>query len=128
MASAERRLSVDASSVTLTGGEEMERVAVVGNLKPGAEARAEALIKEGPPFNPQESGFERHAVFLSGGQVVFVFEGASLDRLLHSVVAAPVVSAKLRAWEPLLEGTPSIAHSAYFWQRADGCAEGSVAA
>ncbi|SRR6266508_1907995 len=103
----------------------MERVAVVGNLKPGAEARAEALIKEGPPFNPEENGFERHAVFLSGDQIVFVFEGGRLDQLLHSVVAAPDVAAKLRAWEPLLEGVPSIAHSAYFWQRGNGYAEGS---
>jgi hypothetical protein len=97
----------------------VERVAVIGNLKPGAEARAEALIKEGPPFDPVESGFEQHAVFLSGDQVVFVFEGGRLDQLLQSVVAAPDVSAKLRAWEPLLVGTPSIAHSAYFWQRGD---------
>jgi hypothetical protein len=106
----------------------MERVAVVGKLRLGATARAEALLKEGPPFDPQEGGFERHAVFLSGDQVVFVFEGASLDRLLHSVVAAPAVSAKLRAWEHLLEGMPSIAHSAYFWQRRDGDAESSAAA
>jgi hypothetical protein len=112
----------------LTRSEEMERVAVVGKLKRGAEARAEALIKEGPPFNPEESGFERHAVFVSGDQIVLVFEGGRLDQLLESVVTAPDVSAKLQAWEPLLEGTPSIAHSAYFWQRGDGCAEGSAAA
>ena len=106
----------------------MERVAVVANLKAGAEDRAEALIKDGPPFNPQESGFERHAVFLSGDRVVFVFEGGRLDQLLHSVAAAPDVSAKLQAWEPLLEGTPSIAHSAFFWQRGNGSAERSAAA
>ena len=98
----------------------MERVAIVGSLKPGAEARAKALIREGPPFDPEKSGFERHAVFLSGDRIIFVFEGGKLDQLLHSVVTAPDVSAKLRAWEPLLDGTPSIAHSAYFWQRTNG--------
>jgi hypothetical protein len=97
----------------------MERVAVIAKLKPGAEARAEELIKEGPPFDPRESGFERHAVFLSADQAVFVFEGGKLDQLLHSIVRAPQVSTQFRAWEPLLEGMPSIAHSAYFWQRGD---------
>ncbi|HEY3071002.1 MAG TPA: hypothetical protein VGJ34_11885 [Gaiellaceae bacterium] len=104
----------------------MERVAVIGKLKPGAEARAEDLIKEGPPFDPEGSGFERHAVFLSGKQIVFVFEGGRLDQLLHAVVGTPEVSTKLRDWEPLLEGMPTIAHSAYFWQRGNGCVEGSL--
>ena len=43
----------------------MQRLAVIAQLKPGAEARAKELIEQGPPFSPAETGFERHTVFAS---------------------------------------------------------------
>ena len=55
-------------------------------------------------------------MFLSGEQAVFVFEGGRLDELLIAVIRAPKSSKKFRAWEPLLEGLPKVAHEAYFWQ------------
>jgi hypothetical protein len=51
----------------------MEQLAIVARLKSGAEPRARELIASGPPFDPAESGFDRHAVYLSVDEVVFVF-------------------------------------------------------
>jgi hypothetical protein len=102
----------------------MQRVAVIAKLKPDAEERAEELVKEGPPFDPRGTGFERHAVFMSGDQAVFVFEGGSLDQLLQAVTRAPETSKRFRAWESLLDGMPKVAHEAYFWQRGDEWPEG----
>lgn len=62
----------------------MQRVAVVAKLRPDAKVRAESLIEEGPPFDLDGSGFERHVVFVSGDQVIFVFEGGRLDQLLQA--------------------------------------------
>ena len=52
----------------------MQRLAVIAKLKPDAEERAIELIKEGPPFDPQGTGFQRHSVYLTSGEAVFVFE------------------------------------------------------
>ena len=53
----------------------MQRIAIVARLKPGAEERAAELIEGGPPFDARARGFERHAVYLSADEIVFVFEG-----------------------------------------------------
>ena len=67
----------------------MQRIAVIARLKPEAEKHATELIDHGPPFDPDKLGFDRHSVYLSGNQVVFVFEGGRLDHLLHTVVRDP---------------------------------------
>ena len=97
----------------------MQRLAVIARLKPDAEERAAELIKEGPPFDPQGTGFQRHSVYLTGNEVIFVFEGGLLNGLLKSVLEVPQTSARFHAWEPLIDGMPRVAREAYFWQRGD---------
>jgi hypothetical protein len=104
--------------------EDVQRLAVIAQLKPGASTRAKELIEQGPPFSPAETGFERHTVFASGDHVVFVFEGGKLDRLLRDVVENPTSVGAFREWQALLDGLPSIAREAYSWQRGEPWAEG----
>ena len=94
----------------------MERIAVIARLKPDAEKRAAELVEHGPPFDPDGLGFERHTVYLSGNQVVFVFEGGRLDHLLHGVVRNPENVGAFKQWEPLIDGFPTVAREAYSWQ------------
>jgi hypothetical protein len=103
-------------------GAVMQRIAVIARLKPEAEKRATQLIESGPPFDPDTLGFDRHAVYLSGNQVVFVFEGGRLDHLLHAVVRDPSNVSAFGKWEPLIDGFPTVAHEAYSWQRENGAA------
>ena len=98
----------------------MQRIAVIAKLKPGAEERAGELIESGPPFDPDKLGFDRHTVYVSGDQVVFVFEGGLLDHLLHTEVRDPANVKVFGKWEPLIDGFPSVAHEAYSWQRPEG--------
>ncbi len=102
----------------------MERLAVIAKLRPDAESRAAELIAKGPPFSPKEIGFERHSVFLTGDQVVFVFEGGRLDELLRGVVKSPVSSEAFREWELVLDGMPRVAREAYSWERGEDFPEG----
>lgn len=97
----------------------MQRLAVIAKLKPDAEERAAELIKEGPPFDPEGTGFQRHSVYLTSDEAVFVFEGGLLNALLQSVLQAPETSARFHAWEPLLDGMPRVAREAYSWHRGD---------
>ena len=52
----------------------MNRLVLVARLKPEATAAAAELVAHGPPFDPEERGLSRHGVFVSAGEVIFVFE------------------------------------------------------
>ena len=99
----------------------MERLALIARLKPGSEGSAEALIGEGPPFDPEESGFSRHLVFLSATEVVFVFEGHEVEWMLDDLVEGqflhPLLTDALEQWRPLIDGQPRIAREKFFWER-----------
>jgi hypothetical protein len=96
--------------------ERSEQVAVVARLREGADAQARELIEQGPPFDPRAMGFNRLAVYLSSGEVVFHFEGIGATEKLGAVIDDMVVSASFSAWAPLLEGTPRLAHESYLWE------------
>jgi hypothetical protein len=98
----------------------LERLALIARLKPGTEVRAEELIATGPPFDPQESGFARHSVYLSAGEVVFVFEAQEVEWLVEALMENPfqwMVEEAFDAWRPLVEGQPHIARENFFWER-----------
>jgi hypothetical protein len=93
-------------------------VVVVAPLTHGAGKAAEALIAAGPPFDLAGTGVTAHSVFLSGGEVVFLFEGDDLD--LDGVAGDPVVAAAFARWAPLLAGTPRVAEERYRWRASAG--------
>lgn len=96
----------------------MQRLAVVARLKPEAAARAAELIASGPPFDPKAVGFQRHSVYLSSGEVVFVFEGEEVEWMIDDLVDSPFRSPAFEAWRPLLAEPPRPAREAYFWTAA----------
>jgi hypothetical protein len=104
----------------------MERIALIGRLKSGTEARAAELIANGPPFDLEAHKFERHTVFLSPGEVVFVFEGHEVEWLVDAMVDDPFegpLADALAHWAPLMDGTPHMARERYFWERPPGAGE-----
>ena len=98
----------------------MEKLAVVAHLKAGMEPRAAELLAKGVPFDAEESGLNRHTVYLSATEVVFVFEGSEVDSSVDALISEPfhwpLVHA-LDAWRPLIEGNPRIARPAFVWER-----------
>jgi hypothetical protein len=98
----------------------MHRLAVVLHLKPGARDRAATLLAERPPFDPEESGFERHAVYLSDEEAIFVFEAVDVEWRLDDLVGDffhPGIQKAIEEWKPLLESEPRFAAEAYSWER-----------
>ena len=57
----------------------MSRAVVVLPLREGASERAAQLLRSGPPFDPEEVGLDRHHVFLTDEEAVFVFESDDLE-------------------------------------------------
>jgi hypothetical protein len=106
----------------------MEQLAIVARLRTGTEPRAAELIAEGAPFDPQAIGLRRHAIFLSAGEVVFVFEGDEVEWKVDSVIDEPFhweVLAAFEDWRAIIDGQPRIARVAYSW--VDPAASGIAA-
>jgi hypothetical protein len=98
----------------------MEQLAIVARLKPGMEEEARKLIAGGPPFDIAETGLERHAVYLSAGEVVFVFEGSEVEWIVDAMIENPFrprLSEAFASWRELVEDQPRIARAAFSWPR-----------
>jgi hypothetical protein len=95
----------------------MDRLVVVARLRPDTGDRAARLVASGPPFDPDGLGLTRHSVFLTGREVVFVFEGSEVEWMVDDLINDPVTSAAFGAWQPLLEGPPRLAREQYAWSR-----------
>ena len=95
---------------------DMSRAVVVVPLREGANERAAKLLQGGPPFDPEEIGLERHQVFLSEREAVFVFEAESSEAAEKLMGEGRFWSAA-SAWKDIVEGPPRLAEDAYSWVR-----------
>jgi hypothetical protein len=103
-------------------GVEPGRVVVVVPLKPGVGDSVRMLLEEGPPFDPETVGLERHQVFLTDHEAVFLFEApdpSTLDRLAQSTRVRWAAA----AWRDFLGGPARLAEVAYSWSRITGSTE-----
>ena len=99
-------------------GEErvMSRAVVVLPLREGANEQAAELLRGGPPFDPNEVGLERHHVFLTDREAVFVFEADSQDAA-ETLIGEGRFWSAASAWKDLVDGPPRLAEDAYSWVR-----------
>jgi hypothetical protein len=105
---------------------EMQQLAIVVSLKKGAEERAAELLDAGPPFDLDEAGFERHFVYLTDQEAVFVFEGSEVEWNLDDLVDDafhPLLQEALSQWAEIAEGDPRVARTIYAWTSANAEAE-----
>jgi len=98
----------------------MSRFVVVAPLRAGARAAAQALLAEGPPFDPGATPLERHDVFVTDREVVFLFEGPGAREAVQDIAGDPGVWRAAARWRELLAGRPRIAGDVYAWERAAG--------
>lgn len=92
------------------------RAAIVLPLFHGSTDVAKRLLSEGPPFDPDALGLERHSVYLTDDEVVFIFEWRG-DTSFESLLAQPGVWDVASAWTELAAGPPRLAGPAYTWTR-----------
>jgi hypothetical protein len=97
----------------------MERVAIVARLKKGSGPRATELIADGPPFDLAETGIARHSVYLSAGEVVFVFEGHEVEWMVDDLINDPFqpkLQSAFDGWRSIVDGSPRIAREQFGWE------------
>jgi hypothetical protein len=97
----------------------MNRLMIVARLRDDAHDEAEILLREGPPFESESVGLERHSAYLTAGEVVFLFEGPEVEWIVNELVDDPLIASYFAPWEKLIEDTPRLAHEHFHWSRAD---------
>lgn len=93
------------------------RTAVVLPLVAGAHDAVRELLAAGPPFDPQRAGLERHEVFLTPTEVVFIFESRGGAVPLDSLLADPAFWQEAGAWTDHIAAPPRLAEAVYSWAR-----------
>ena len=102
------------------GAQTSRRVVVVVPLKPGEHARVSRLLKQGPPFDPAAiAGLDRHEVFVTSDEAVFVFESEFGAEALAPLLEDPKLWAAAAAWGEHVAGAPRIAEGAFSWSRSE---------
>ena len=95
----------------------MKRLMIVGGLRDGVHDEAEALLREGPPFEPAQVGLERHSAYLTARGVIFVFEADEVEWIVNDLIDDPSVAPFFGPWQKLIEDTPRLAHERFHWDR-----------
>lgn len=95
----------------------MSRLVVIVPLKAGARERVDGLLREGPPFDLEQTQFDRHHVCVTDREVVFVFESDGPRHTLHLPAEDPGVWRAAQAWRQVMAARPRIASTAYSWAR-----------
>jgi hypothetical protein len=91
------------------------RVAVAVPIRAQRRERVRELIEAGPPFDADELGLERHHVFVTEGEVIFVFEGEDVRNAVRQLARDARFWKAAAAWRDCVAGRPRIADEAYSW-------------
>jgi hypothetical protein len=97
----------------------MKQVLVVFRLHEGSRPEAARLAAADPPFDPEEAGFKRLAVYLSRDDAIFVLEGEEPewreDDLVNDFLR-PALRDRLDEWRKLADVQTWPAQPIFFWE------------
>lgn len=99
-------------------GTAVTRVVVRVPVDPEHVEHVRALVRRGPPYDLNEvPGLERHEVYVSGGEAIFLFEGADPGLAVERVMRDARVWSALENWDDYVTGGPSVVEPDYTWSR-----------
>jgi len=91
---------------------------VVVPLQEGKHELVREFLAEGPPFDPGGIGLERHEVFLTEREAVFLFESPKGARVLERLLAEPELWDVASAWQHSAAEMPRLAEEVFRWPAA----------
>ena len=97
----------------------MDRFVLVARLKPDGRRQAQALLAEHSALGMEEleTYLDRHTIFLTETEVIFLFEGKGAHEAVRALFNDPVRSTPMSHWLPLFDGPLHQAPEAYVWER-----------
>ncbi len=99
------------------GSEGRRRLAIILPLHEESHEAVRALLADGPPFDPEALGLDRHQVFLTASEAVFIFESELGAGALESLLEESELWQRAAAWHDHLAGPPRIADDVFSWTR-----------
>lgn len=99
------------------GSEGSRRIAIVLPFRPEARNAVRTLLAAGPPFDPEALGLDRHQVFLTGSEAIFIFESQRGADALEPLLQQPDLWQSAAEWHHHLAGPPRIAEDVFSWTR-----------
>lgn len=106
----------------------MHRFVLTAELRPGSARQVARILREGPPFDIERTTLERHEVFLSDEEIVFLFEGPHAEQEARRLLSSRRVLSQAGRIGLLLEGVPRTPEERFSWERParlDGVAYGA---
>ena len=100
-------------------GDVRRRIAIVLPLREEAYDAVRDLLTAGPPFDPEALDLDRHHVFLTTSEAVFIFESRLGADALEPLLQEPKLWQSVAAWHDHLAGPPRIAEDIFSWERSD---------
>jgi hypothetical protein len=100
------------------GAEGRRRIAIVLPVREEAHEAVQALLAAGPPFDPEALGIDRHQVFLTASEAVFIFESDLGAKAFEPLLEEPELWQSAAAWHDHLAGPPRIAEDVFSWERS----------
>jgi hypothetical protein len=95
----------------------MRYFVVAVRLKPGSVEKVREILREGPPFDLEQTSLERHLVFLGGDELIFFFEGGHADEKAKQLLASCRVLGQASRIGVHIEGTPRLPEEVFGWER-----------
>ncbi len=99
------------------GSEGRRRLAIILPLHEESHEAVRALLADGPPFDPEALGLDRHQVFLTASEAVFIFESELGAGALEALLEESELWQRAVAWHDHLAGPPRIADDVFSWTR-----------
>jgi hypothetical protein len=93
-------------------------LAVVLPIREDARKQALALLAAGPPFDPSRVGLDRHDVFVTERELVFLFEAVEGTATLERLLSRPELWRAALSWRSVIAGPPRVAELGYSWAGA----------
>jgi len=90
----------------------VRRFVVSVRLRRGAGKKVREILREGPPFELEDTSLERHFVFLCGDELVFLFEGDRADEEAQRLLKDPRVLG-------YVSGRPRVPEEVFAWERPE---------
>lgn len=87
---------------------------------PLADGRCDVVrefLEEGPPFDPDAIGLDKHSVYLTDHEAIFLFETEEGVEAFERILAEPDLWDVVGAWERCACEKPRVATAIYDWHR-----------
>jgi hypothetical protein len=97
----------------------MTHLVVVAPLKPGTADRVRELLVQGPPFDLEETAFQRHTVHLTDREAIFIFDAGEQAAQLQLSGEDPEIWKVAAAWQEVFAERPRIALTLFSWERSE---------